>query len=203
MIRCAELCGLLHWDMTTPVHVVDQAGFDDWIAQTKSAYGDPRLSGRNIAEQQGCLACHSVTGASGTGPTWRDLIGSEREFESGDPIIADFDYIEESILNPSAHVVSGFTSVAMPNRFGGLSELSIEHLYTYMCTLTANASELDETCSTYLAAAEALAAESADTTDSETDSTDDASTDDDSGQTSDDSNDSTDEATQDNIDILG
>lgn len=219
MIRCAELCGLSHWEMTTPVHVVDQSGFDEWIAQTKSAFGDPRIAGRNIAEQQGCLVCHSTTGASGTGPTWKDLIGNEREFEDGGSTTANFDYVQESIQNPSVHVVRGFTSVAMPNRFGGLSELSIEQIYTYMCTISATA-PADETCAAIFDAiaqseAEAAAGESTDTatddatdtSDQTTDSTDGSTTDDtssdDSGQTSDDSNDSTDEAPQDNVEILG
>jgi cytochrome c oxidase subunit 2 len=35
--RCAEYCGLDHWRMSFTVRVLDQAGFDDWVA---SHHGD-------------------------------------------------------------------------------------------------------------------------------------------------------------------
>ncbi len=34
-VYCAELCGLLHAYMAAPVHVVEQAAFDDWVRAQK------------------------------------------------------------------------------------------------------------------------------------------------------------------------
>lgn len=42
-VRCAELCGLTHWNMETPVHVVSQAEYDQWIAD-QSAAAEPALA---------------------------------------------------------------------------------------------------------------------------------------------------------------
>jgi cytochrome c oxidase subunit 2 len=36
-VRCAELCGLLHADMETSVHVVTQARFDAWVKANTSS----------------------------------------------------------------------------------------------------------------------------------------------------------------------
>lgn len=38
-VRCAELCGLLHADMETPVHVVTQGQFDSWLAAQQNRRG--------------------------------------------------------------------------------------------------------------------------------------------------------------------
>ena len=37
--RCAEFCGLDHWRMSFTVKVLDQAGFDDWVATHRSSAG--------------------------------------------------------------------------------------------------------------------------------------------------------------------
>jgi cytochrome c oxidase subunit 2 len=42
-LRCAELCGLTHWNMLAPVRVVSQAEFDQWDADQSAAL-DPALA---------------------------------------------------------------------------------------------------------------------------------------------------------------
>jgi cytochrome c oxidase subunit 2 len=37
VVRCAELCGLYHAYMETPVHVVSQSDFEAWVAQQQPA----------------------------------------------------------------------------------------------------------------------------------------------------------------------
>lgn len=36
-LQCAELCGILHGNMTVPVRVLEQGQFDAWVAQQKGA----------------------------------------------------------------------------------------------------------------------------------------------------------------------
>jgi cytochrome c oxidase subunit 2 len=36
-VRCAELCGLSHWSMESPVRVVEQAEYDQWEAEQLAA----------------------------------------------------------------------------------------------------------------------------------------------------------------------
>jgi cytochrome c oxidase subunit 2 len=37
--RCAEYCGLDHWRMSFTVRVLDQAGYDEWVATHRSSAG--------------------------------------------------------------------------------------------------------------------------------------------------------------------
>jgi cytochrome c oxidase subunit II len=36
-VRCAELCGLSHWSMESPVRVVEQAEYDQWVTDQLAA----------------------------------------------------------------------------------------------------------------------------------------------------------------------
>ncbi len=176
-VRCAELCGLTHWNMLANVRVVSQSEYDDWISNIQSSFGDPREAGRLLWEAN-CQTCHTSSGASGTGPTWRDLAGSERELDNGNTVIADLEYITNSIYSPNAQIVSGFNAGLMPNTFSGsISELQVEQIFTYMCSISDHADSLQE-CVDLLAAAEERAASaeatdgSADTSDAESDASD-------------------------------
>jgi len=48
VVRCAELCGLYHAYMETPVHVVSQSDFDAWVAKQQPA--EPSTGLRSPAE---------------------------------------------------------------------------------------------------------------------------------------------------------
>jgi cytochrome c oxidase subunit 2 len=36
-LRCAEICGLSHWSMETPVRVLSQADYDQWVSEQVAA----------------------------------------------------------------------------------------------------------------------------------------------------------------------
>ena len=77
----------------------------------------PVASGESVAESFGCLACHSIDGSILVGPSWQGLAGSERVFDDGSTAVADTEYLRESIVNPGARIVEGFTN-AMQADFG-------------------------------------------------------------------------------------
>jgi hypothetical protein len=70
----------------------------------------PPHPGFNIYLRKGCAACHSVDGSPGVGPTLRNLYGSERLLTDGTTVIADADYLIESIIDPGAKIVEGYTN---------------------------------------------------------------------------------------------
>ena len=72
------------------------------------------LTGPNLAVARNCASCHTTTGARSVGPTWHLLAGSEVELESGRVVVADAAYLAESIKNPQAELVAGFTVAQMP-----------------------------------------------------------------------------------------
>ncbi|MFQ5795484.1 MAG: cytochrome C oxidase subunit IV family protein [Candidatus Bipolaricaulia bacterium] len=91
--------------------------------------------GRQLAQQNACLGCHTTTGEVIIGPTWKELFGSERMLDSGETITADEAYLRESILNPNAKVVQGFNPI-MPTTFGNLfSAEDIDAIVAYIKSL--------------------------------------------------------------------
>ncbi|MCY1428775.1 Alternative cytochrome c oxidase subunit 2 [compost metagenome] len=77
--------------------------------ETKSAAGPEQ--GQQLAASLGCLACHSLDGSKGIGPTWKGLYGSTVTLADGSQVKADDDYLRESVLNPGARMVKGYPPV--------------------------------------------------------------------------------------------
>ena len=122
-ILCAELCGRSHHNMRGKLVIDTQADFKTWIgsqvtwAQMKAGQKpeEPMVAkGRQIADQNGCFACHSLDGSQVVGPTWQGLWGREVTLSDGAKVTADEAYIVESIRKPNTKIVEGFGSVMTP-----------------------------------------------------------------------------------------
>lgn len=135
-VRCAELCGLRHAYMEGAVNVVSQADFTRWISQQQSAAPiSPELRGQQLAQQYGCVNCHSTDGSTKTGPTWLHLYDSNVKLTDGTTVVADDDYLNISINNPNIQVVMGFPSNVMPDFSSVLDQTMVESLVAYIKTL--------------------------------------------------------------------
>jgi len=115
-VRCAELCGLQHAYMESPVIVVAQSDFDAWVIKESGLSDDPVERGNKWAQQFGCLSCHSLDGSKIVGPTWKGLFGESVSFTDGTSTVVNADYIRESILNPNLKIVEGFAAGLMPQQ---------------------------------------------------------------------------------------
>lgn len=126
-VLCAEYCGLAHYNMRGKLIVEPRAAFEQWLssqptfAQTLSTAAKPSQAsvleqGRQLAQNNGCLACHSLDGSASLGPTWQGLYGSSRSLTDGSSIQADEAYLRESILAPQAKLVQGYPPVMVPYR---------------------------------------------------------------------------------------
>ena len=71
--------------------------------------GNPLATrGLEVAQSNGCVACHSLDGGPGLGPTWLGMYGKTEELEDGSTVVVDDAYIIESIANPDAKQVKGY-----------------------------------------------------------------------------------------------
>ncbi len=71
--------------------------------------------GREIANNNGCSACHGKNGQGSVGPAWTGLAGSDVELEDGTIVVADDDFLRRSITDPSAEIADGYTIVMPEN----------------------------------------------------------------------------------------
>ena len=67
-----------------------------------------------MAEEQGCLSCHSVDGSASVGPTWKGLFGKTETMNDNTTVVVDEAYLKEAIINPNATVVVGFSPLMPP-----------------------------------------------------------------------------------------
>jgi len=94
---------------------------------------DPVAAQGQTLYQANCMACHTVNGDAGTGPTWLGLYGSEVPLADGSTVTADDAYIRESILEPTAKVHEGFGPIMPP--FPQFGDEEINAIIAYIQTL--------------------------------------------------------------------
>jgi cytochrome c oxidase subunit 2 len=129
---CAEYCGTQHSGMIGQVVVLEPAQYEAWLSGGLAS-GSLASNGQNIFQQLACITCHR-SDTQGRGPNLVGLFGKPVQLEDGRTVIADENYIRESILNPSAKIVSGFKPI-MPVFQGLVSEEQLNALIAYIKSL--------------------------------------------------------------------
>ncbi len=161
---CTELCGLGHATMRAPVRVLDQAAFKRWLDEQRAAGqgagagagaggaaggsqggaqsggsssgGDAAL-GKTTFASAGCGGCHTFTPAgtdAQVGPDLDNLVADAKK--AGEP---EDKYIEQSIVDPDAVIVSGYQPGVMPTTFGKtLSPEELSGLVAFLSGKEAN-----------------------------------------------------------------
>lgn len=100
-------------------------------ASTTAAGSDPAMeAGLAVLNARGCAACH-MQGTGQIAPALNGLFGKTRELADGSAVIADENYIRESILQPHAKIVKGYAP-AMPSYAGILSDAELADVISYL-----------------------------------------------------------------------
>jgi cytochrome c oxidase subunit 2 len=94
--------------------------------------GSTSKEGEKLFTRLGCVACH--VGDHPIGPALGGVAGSMVELDNGKKVLADDDYIRESILDPNAKIVKGFTT-QMPTFKGLVNEDELTQLIAYVKSL--------------------------------------------------------------------
>lgn len=147
---CAQLCGVGHPNMHGTVVVEEEPAFQAWLntqatfassmaaaraggaASPPSAAGSLAQQGRALAQAKGCVACHTVDGSAGVGPTWKGLFGKTETMADGSTALVDAAYVKAFVRNPQARIVKGFASI-MPK-----IELTDEELSAVVAYIQSN-----------------------------------------------------------------
>lgn len=79
--------------------------------EASSSGEDLVAQGQRLAGSLGCLACHSVDGNKGVGPSWLGLYGKTETLADDSSVKVDESYIRDSVLHPNAKIVKGYAAV--------------------------------------------------------------------------------------------
>ncbi len=136
-LMCAEYCGNGHSEMLGKITVLGEADYRVWEESGGDALGeDLPLDelGALLFQSKACHTCHTTDGKPLIGPTVKGLYNHEVELADGTIVMADENYLRQSILDPQSQVVKGFAPV-MPTYQGLLKERHVDALITYLKSL--------------------------------------------------------------------
>lgn len=85
--------------------------------------------GRAVAQDVGCLSCHSTGGTDGLGPGLGGIWGDERVFDDGSTGVVDEAYLRRSIIDPDAQVVAGYQPIMPALR---LADAELDDVVAYL-----------------------------------------------------------------------
>jgi len=137
---CAEYCGTKHSAMIGTVHVMEPQDYERWLSG--SVADEPLdVAGQKLFESLRCDTCHKEA-PDARGPSLQGLFGSQVTLEGGGAVLANEEYVRESILRPLAKVTKGFQPL-MPTYEGQLGEEQILQIIAYLKTLK-DAAEAEE-----------------------------------------------------------
>jgi cytochrome c oxidase subunit 2 len=132
-IFCDQYCGTEHSRMVGVVTVMSQGDYQAWLSGQIPGV-TPVVAGRELFQQYSCVKCHSQWA-----PTMANLYGSKvKVWEDGKlkEVLADDDYIRDSIVNPAHQIVDGYGDKAnMPSFKDQLSVEQINQLVAYIKSL--------------------------------------------------------------------
>lgn len=130
-LYCAEYCGTSHSRMRGRVVVMEPTQYAEWLEGSTDE--TPEVAGKRLFEELRCQTCHVAEGG-GRCPSLVDLYASQVPLTGEAAVVADDDYLRESILEPNAKVVAGYQKL-MPTYQGQISEEEILQLIAYLKTL--------------------------------------------------------------------
>ena len=108
---------------------MEPADYEEWLAGA-TGNGTMMATGAQLFQQFGCQSCHKADSGQ-RGPSLDGLYLSQVELANGQSVLADQEYIRESILNPSARVVSGY-QVLMPAYRTQLTQEQLNQLVEFV-----------------------------------------------------------------------
>lgn len=131
---CAEYCGTSHSGMIGKVIVMEPADYEKWLMSASATGIGMAANGAELFDRLGCRTCHRQDSGQ-RGPALDGLFGKQVKLAGGQTIVADQEYIRESIVNPSAKMVEGYAPL-MPTYKNQLTQEQVNQLIEYVRSLS-------------------------------------------------------------------
>jgi cytochrome c oxidase subunit 2 len=128
---CSQYCGTNHAGMVGTVYVMEPVDYQRWLQ-----YGADRSlarQGQKTFLKYRCISCHSADENS-RAPVLEELYGRPVHLRDGRTVVADDDYIRESIYEPGAKIVAGWENI-MPTFKGQVNEDEVIQLIAFFKAL--------------------------------------------------------------------
>ena len=131
-IACSQFCGTNHSEMTGSFVVMSPGDYSKWLELSSN---DPPLAAEGAAlfRGRGCSGCHEPT-STVRAPSLAGIYGRPVALQSGETVVADDQYIRDSILLPQSQVAAGYRPV-MPTFQNVLSEEEVLQIVAYIKSL--------------------------------------------------------------------
>lgn len=82
-------------------------------ARERELSSELATQGQTLSTDLGCVACHTVDGSPGVGPSWQGMWGRTETLVNGDTAVVDAEYFAESLKDPYRKVVAGYPNVML------------------------------------------------------------------------------------------
>jgi cytochrome c oxidase subunit 2 len=82
-------------------------------ARQVSINNELAMRGQQLSTDHGCIACHTVDGSKGVGPSWLGMWGRTSTLGNGGQVLVDEAYFRESLMYPYNDVVEGYPNVML------------------------------------------------------------------------------------------
>jgi cytochrome c oxidase subunit II len=132
---CSQYCGTNHALMGGWVTVMEPQEYAAWLSGSSGMAENPVAAGEKLFVEKACSTCHLPDG-KGRAPSLNGVYNNKVLLADGSTVTADDAYLRESILQPNAKIVAGYTPV-MPTFQGQLTEEQILALTAYIKSLQA------------------------------------------------------------------
>ena len=143
-VFCAEYCGTSHSGMLATVKIVTPAEYKEFEKTLGKCVGTPEECsppkyGAKLFVKNACSTCHGaegsgmIGGGKSPGPKLAGVYNTMQAMQTGPEVMADDNYIRESILRPNAKIVQGYSNVQMPAFV--LKDDQIDAIIAYLKTL--------------------------------------------------------------------
>jgi len=137
-VFCTEYCGDEHSSMLAVVKVVPPEDYEQAVLEaTTLEQGEGETLeqfGEKVYKSFACNSCHNLDSSVKVGPGFGGVYGKTESLTDGSSLTVDENYIRESIYQPNAKVVAGFTP-QMPSFAGQINEDQMNAIIAYIKSL--------------------------------------------------------------------